>query len=131
MTERGWYPPSADDIVRIGQVVLADLPEPFRSPLSDVPIVVQDLADDALVKELNLDNPYDLTGLYSGTAVGIQEARDTGAQPDMIFLYRQAILAEWCETDVDFENLIRNVLIHEIAHHFGWSDEDIERVEFG
>ena len=131
MSERGWYPPSADDIVRIGQEVLADLPEPFRSPLSDVPIVVQDLADDALVKELNLDNPYDLTGLYSGTAVGIQEARETGAQPDMIFLYRQAILAEWCETDVDFENLIRNVLIHEIAHHFGWSDEDIERVEFG
>jgi predicted Zn-dependent protease with MMP-like domain len=131
MGERGWFPPSADDIVRIGQEVLAELPEPFRSPLRDVPIIVQDLADDDLVRDMELDNPYELTGLYAGTPVGLQEGRMSTNQPDMIFLFRQAILAEWCETSVDFENLVRNVLIHEIAHHFGWSDEDIERVEFG
>jgi predicted Zn-dependent protease with MMP-like domain len=131
MSERGWFPPGADDIVRIGQEILADLPEPFRSPLRDVPIIVQELADDEVVRDMQLDNPYELTGLYSGTPVGLHEARAGATQPDMIFLFRQAILAEWCETDVDFENLVRNVLIHEIAHHFGWSDEDIERVEFG
>ncbi|HWL67317.1 MAG TPA: metallopeptidase family protein [Geminicoccus sp.] len=131
MSERGWYPPSADDIVRLGQEILADLPEPFRTPLRDVPVVVQELAEDEVVKDLGLENPYDLTGLYAGIPVGLHEARESGAPPDMIFLFRQAILAEWCETDVDFNDLVRNVLIHEIAHHFGWSDEDIERVEFG
>ena len=131
MAERGWYPPTADDIVRIGQAVLGDLPDPFRSPLTDVPILVQELAEDELVNGLGLDSPYDLTGLYSGVPVGLHDARESGAQPDMIFLYRQAILAEWCETDVDFDDLVRNVLIHEIAHHFGWSDDDIERIEFG
>ena len=131
MADRGWYPPTADDIVRLGQQILADLPEPFRLPLSDVPILVQELADDSLVKELDLDSPYELTGLYSGVPVGLHDARESGAQPDMIFLYRQAILAEWCETEVDFEALVKNVLIHEIAHHFGWSDDDIERAEFG
>ena len=131
MAEQGWFPPSADDMVRLGRTILDELPEPFRSPLQSVPIKVQELADDELVQDMGLESPFELTGLYAGTPVGHKDAGGTPAQPDMIFLFRQAILAEWCETEVDFTALVRNVLIHEIAHHFGMSDDDIERIEFG
>ena len=125
-------PPSAADIERIGRKVLAELPEPFRRHVLGVVIRVQDFADDATLAELGIESPFDLLGLYHGVPVGHGSQLDAPRQDvDMIFLYRRALLCYWCETDEPLADIVRNTLIHEIGHHFGYSDEDMETIEFG
>jgi predicted Zn-dependent protease with MMP-like domain len=124
--------PTADDIERIGRRVLAELPALFRRHVRDVVIRVEDLPDEATEREMALESPYDLLGLYRGVPVG----RDSSLGPprediDMIFLYRAPLLLYWCETGEPLGDIVRNTLIHEIGHHFGYSDEDMERIEFG
>ncbi len=125
-------PPSAADLQRLGQAVLADLPEPFRSLIEGVVVRVQDFPDDATLSEMELESPFDLLGLYHGVPVG----RDSGFSTprddvDMIFLYRRPLLDYWCETALPLADIVRNTLIHEIGHHFGLSDDDMDRIEFG
>jgi predicted Zn-dependent protease with MMP-like domain len=130
--ETGGVPPSAADIERIGRKVLAELPEPFRRHVLGVVIRVQDFADDATLAELGIESPFDLLGLYHGVPVGHGSQLDAPRQDvDMIFLYRRALLDYWCETDEPLADIVRNTLIHEIGHHFGYSDEDMEAIEFG
>jgi len=125
-------PPSADDIERIGQAVLAELPEPFRGHVRGVVIRVQDFADDATLKDMEIESPYDLLGLYHGIPVGHDSTLAAPRQDvDMIFLYRAPLLLYWCETGEPLADIVRNTLIHEIGHHFGYSDDDMDAIEFG
>ncbi|HEX6103738.1 MAG TPA: metallopeptidase family protein [Alphaproteobacteria bacterium] len=122
-------PPSAEEIVAIAEEALASLPEPFLEQLGNVAIRVEEFADEETLREMEIENPFDLTGLYHGVPLIHQSVSDVRAMPEMIYLYRQPILAEWCETDEELTRLVRHVLIHEIGHHFGYSDEELEAIE--
>lgn len=124
-------PPSIEDFRRIGEEVLAGLPETFTRHLGGVVIKVEDFPDEATQKAMELESPYDLLGLYHGVPVGYDHGFDAPRdQPDMIFLYRGPLLAYWCDHDFSLAAIIENTLIHEIGHHFGLSDEDMDRIEF-
>ena len=122
-------PPSADDIADLAEQALADLPDALRHHVSGVAIMVEDAADDETLRALGLDNPWDLTGLYQGVPLHLREQTEVRHAPDRILLFRDAILLEWIEEGEDLRALVRNVLVHEIAHHFGFSDDDIARLE--
>jgi predicted Zn-dependent protease with MMP-like domain len=125
-------PPTAADIERIGRAVLAELPELFRSHIQGVVIRVQDFPDDETLAEMEADSPFDLLGLYRGVPVGRgSEFAPPRSDVDMIFLYRRPLLDYWCETGLALDDIVRNTLIHEIGHHFGYSDEDMDAIEFG
>ena len=124
--------PSAGDIERIGRQVLAELPALFRAHVQDVVIKVEDFPDEETEREMELESPYDLLGLYRGVPVGHGSGLGPPRQDvDMIFLYRAPLLHYWCETGEPLEDIVRNTLIHEIGHHFGYSDEDMDAIEFG
>jgi acetylglutamate kinase len=122
-------PPSLDDIVEMAEAALSAIPEPLREMVRGAAIVVEETPDDETLAEMGLDSPWELTGLYRGTALTRKSVADVPGEPDMILLYREPILLEWIETGEDLFRLVRNVLIHEIGHHFGLSDEDIDRLE--
>jgi acetylglutamate kinase len=121
--------PDAEALAAIAEQALAAIPEQLRRHVRGVGIMVDELADDETLAELGIESPYDLTGLYDGVPWGEKDSGATPRGPDTIHLYRQAILLEWIETGETLERLVRNVLIHEIAHHFGFSDAAIERLE--
>lgn len=122
-------PPDAEAIVMLAEQALASIPPRLAQHVEGVGIVVEDMPDDETLQELGIDSAWDLTGLYRGTPIGQRSVADVARQPDLIFLYRQPILLEWIETSVDLPRLVRNVLIHEIAHHFGFTDEEIAALE--
>ena len=122
-------PPSAEEITRIAEDALAALPPPFLKQMKNVAIRIEEFADEPTLREMGIDNPFDLTGLYHGVPLIHRSVSDPRAMPELIYLYRQPILAEWCETGEDLTRLVRHVLIHEIGHHFGYSDEDLEAIE--
>lgn len=121
--------PSAELFEAHARGVIARLPEAFRRHLGDVVLLVEEEADAAMLESVGLDHPLDLTGVYVGRPVGEKSSFDSGALPDRIHLYRQAILAEWCETGVRLDDLIAHVTVHEIGHHFGLSDDDMHALE--
>jgi len=121
--------PSADDIERMARKAMAALPAMFRAELGDVVLRVEEYADDETLAALGIEHPLDLSGLYQGRPVGEKSSMDSGTLPDIITLYRRAILEEWIETGVDLEMLVNHVLVHEVGHHFGLSDEDMHRLE--
>lgn len=124
--------PTADDIELIGRRVLAELPALFREHARDVVIKVEDFPDEETEREMALESPYDLLGLYRGVPVGHGSSLAPPRQDiDMIFLYRAPLLLYWCETGEPLGDIVRNTLIHEIGHHFGYSDDDMEAIEFG
>ena len=124
-------PPGIETLTAMAERALAAIPAKLRHHVGGVGIAVEELADDATLDEMGIESPYDLAGLYRGTPLHRRSVGDIARAPDLIFLYRQAILLEWIETGEDLYALVRNVLIHEIAHHFGFSDADIERLERG
>ena len=105
------------------------LPAEFRRLCGDLVIRVEDFALDEVLDELDLESPFDLMGLYQGTSLARQSVSDVPQGPNMVFLYRRAILDYWAETDETLGSLVTHVLVHEIGHHFGLSDEDMERLE--
>ncbi len=122
-------PPSADDLAELAERALAAIPARLARYVKDVGILVEEMPDDATLDELGLESAWDLTGLYRGTPLIRRSIDDVARAPDLILLFRQPILLEWIETGEDLFRLVRNVLVHEIAHHFGFSDADIERLE--
>ncbi|WP_254621023.1 metallopeptidase family protein [Sphingomonas sp. CL5.1] len=121
--------PSADAIEAHARSVIARLPAAFRAHLGDIVLAVEEYADDETLAAMGIEHPLDLTGLYHGRPLGEKSSLDSGILPDRIFLYRQAILAEWCETGVRLDDLVTHVTIHEIGHHFGLSDDDMHALE--
>ncbi len=107
----------------------SEIPSRLARHIEGVGIAVEDVADDATLGELGIDSAWDLTGLYSGTPLTERSVGDIARPPDLIFLYRQPILLEWIEAGEDLFRLVRNVVIHEIGHHFGFSDAEIEALE--
>lgn len=122
-------PPTLDDLTSLAEASLAAIPRRLARHLEGVGIMVEERADDATLDEMDLESPWDLTGLYRGTPLGSRSVSDPARMPDTIFLYREPILLEWIETGVDLAALVRNVLVHEVAHHFGFSDAEIAALE--
>ena len=122
-------PPSADDIAELADRALAAIPTRLAEHVRGVGISVEEMPDDETLDELEIESAWDLTGLYRGTPLTERSSGDIARPPDLIFLYRQPILLEWIETGEDLFHLVRNVLLHEIAHHFGFSDADIAALE--
>jgi len=121
--------PSLDAFEAIGRDALGDIPAEMRAFLNDVVIRVQDFPDEDTMEEMGLDSPYDILGLYRGVSIGFKSAGALPGEVDMIFLYRRPILDYWDPAEEELADVIRHVLIHEIGHHFGLSDEDMERIE--
>ena len=122
-------PPSLDDIIVLAERSLAAIPERFTKAARRIAIVVEEMADDETLDAMGIESGYDLTGLYRGTPLTIASGAATPQAPDMILLYREPILLEWIETGEDLAALVNNVLVHELAHHFGFSDADIAELE--
>lgn len=118
-----------NDIEGLATKALAALPDGFRRYLGEIVFRVQDFPDDDVLAELELESPFELMGLYQGIDMGSKSVSDPAGEIDMIFLYRRPLLDYWCETGEDLEHLVRHILIHEIGHHFGLSDEDMEAIE--
>ncbi|MCU0838245.1 MAG: metallopeptidase family protein [Rhodospirillales bacterium] len=123
------HPPSLDDIARLARAALATVPEPWRRHVATVVIRVEDFCDAEIEREMGLESPFDLLGLYWGVDLAHKSFSDPLPTVDMIFLYRRPILDYWCESGESLAHVVRHVLIHEIGHHFGLSDEDIDRIE--
>ena len=122
-------PPSLDDITELAERALAAIPARLVEHVRGVGITVEELPDDETLDEMGIESAWELTGLYRGTPLTERSISDVMRQPDLIFLYRQPILLEWIETGEDLYRLVRNVLVHEIGHHFGFSDADIAALE--
>ena len=122
-------PPTEEDIHAMAEAALAAMPERLACHVRGVAILVEEVADDQTLEDMGIESPWDLTGLYRGIPMTQRSVSNPVAFPDAIFLYREAILLEWIETGEDLRKLVASVLVHEIAHHFGFSDADIERIE--
>lgn len=107
-----------------------DLPVPFRAAAAEVVIQVEDWASAPVLRELDIDDPLSLTGLYDGVPMTLKSVSAPWSPPDIIWLFREPILHEWrARGDVTLEALIAHVTVHEFAHHFGWSDADIATID--
>ncbi|MCW5724910.1 MAG: metallopeptidase family protein [Maricaulaceae bacterium] len=122
--------PDIDAFQAIAERAWADLPAAFRQMCGRVEIRVQDFAEDEVLADLGIDNPFELSGLYHGVDLTQRSVADPSPEPDRVFLYRRPILDEWAERgDVSLYDLIAHVLVHEIGHHFGLSDEAMHEIE--
>ena len=122
--------PSLADIERMARAAYDALPTQFRKPCEGLLIRVADFADEETLAEMEIGDAFDLTGLYQGIALTEKSVMDVATQPDAVWLYRRPILDEWAERgDVTLAALVAHVLIHEIAHHFGYSDDDIAAID--
>jgi predicted Zn-dependent protease with MMP-like domain len=122
-------PPSLADLEEIAQRAFATIPAEFRRFVGDVVIRVDDFPDASVEQEMELESPFDILGLYRGVSIGFKHNGATQQDVDMIFLYRRPLLDYWCDSGEDLTHLVRHVLIHEIGHHFGLSDDDMEAIE--
>jgi predicted Zn-dependent protease with MMP-like domain len=122
-------PPSLEDMEAMAAEAFATIPRELRQNVANVVIQIADFPDDEILRDMDLETPFDLLGLYQGVDLARKSVADVAQQMDMVFLYRRPILEYWCETGEDLKHVIRHVLIHEIGHHFGLSDEDMERIE--
>jgi predicted Zn-dependent protease with MMP-like domain len=121
--------PSAAEIETIARATIARLPAAFRTHLDGIVLRIGEFADEDVLADLGIDDAFDLTGLYTGRPLGEKSSQDTGALPDMIHLYRRAILDEWAAEGETLERLVSHIVIHEIGHHFGLSDADMHALE--
>ncbi|HUJ36431.1 MAG TPA: metallopeptidase family protein [Hyphomicrobium sp.] len=121
--------PTLADIEVLAAAAWERLPREFRDKATDVLIRVEDFATDEVLDSLGIESPFDLLGLYQGVSLNQKSVMDLPRQPDMVFLYRRAILEEWAEGDETLGRLVAHILVHEIGHHFGFSDDDMARIE--
>jgi predicted Zn-dependent protease with MMP-like domain len=121
--------PSLDEFEAMARDAYAGLPEEFRALAGDIVFRVADFPDEDVVEDMELESEFEILGLFQGPDLASRDAGHAVASETMIFLYRRPILDFWCETGEDLYAVVRHVLIHEIGHHFGFSDEDMERLE--
>ena len=121
--------PTAAEIEALARQVLQRMPAPFAAHLANIVLVVEEFADEETLAELEIEDPFGLTGLYHGQPVGEKGSTQSGAMPDRIHLYRRPILDEWCDTGDTLQALITHVVVHEVGHHFGLSDKDMHALE--
>lgn len=121
--------PTLADFESLAADAWGKLPVEFRTTVGDLLIRIEDFASDDVLDALGIDDPFELTGLYQGVSLDRQSTADSAREPDMVFLYRRAILDEWADSEEELGHLVAHVLVHEIGHHFGFSDEDMEAIE--
>ena len=122
--------PDAADLEELARAVVEALPEEFRTAAKEVALRVEEFASDEMLESLEIDDPFELTGLYDGIPLTDRSVTDQPEQPNAIWLFRRAIIEEWAERgNVTLSELVTNVMVHELAHHFGWSDDDIASVD--
>lgn len=130
MTRTFGIAPTLEDFDTLARAALARLPEQFAEHLGQVVLQIEDFADEALLAELGIDDPFELTGVYEGLPIGERSVSHSGTLPDRIRLFRQPILDEWiARGDETLEHLVAHVLVHEVGHHFGLSDEAMHALE--
>jgi predicted Zn-dependent protease with MMP-like domain len=130
MTRPIGLPASADEIEALARAALAKLPAQFAEHLGDIVLLVEEFADEELLAEMGIEDPFDLTGVYEGTPLHMKSIDHSGRLPDRIRLFRQPILDEWVAGgDETLEHLVAHVLVHEVGHHFGLSDETMHLLE--
>jgi len=122
-------PPSADEMEAIARRTLEALPEPFSGHLKDVVLLIEDFADDETLDAMEIEDPFDLTGIYEGIPLTERSVEHSGTMPDRIRLFRRPIIDEWAAGENTLEHLVAHVLIHEVGHHFGLSDEAMHALE--
>ena len=127
--ERFTLPPSLEDLEALAEAAYAGIPRELTKHVDNVVIRVVEFPDDETMHEMGCETEFDLLGLYRGVDLARKSVGDVVMDMDMIFLYRRPLLDYWCETGEDLTHLVRHVLIHEIGHHFGLSDDDMERIE--
>ncbi|SMF69929.1 metallopeptidase family protein [Allosphingosinicella indica] len=129
MSERQTLAPDLAALERLADAAIERLPAEFRVHLKGVVLRVQDFPDDEMLAEFGMEDPFELTGLYSGRPIGQQSSMLSGELPAMIHLFRRPLLDEWVETGVALEDLITHVIVHEVGHHFGFSDDEMHAIE--
>lgn len=125
------HAPDPATFERLARKAMAALPARFRRHLDGVRIRIEEFADDETLNALGIEDAWDLTGLYHGRPMDEQSVWISGEMPPVISLFRQPLLAEWCETGVGLEELVTHVVVHEVGHHFGLSDEEMHAIEDG
>ena len=127
----GWtgMAPDADALFAMAEAAIATMPDVFKPHIEGVVISIEEFADDDTLASLDIEHPYDLTGLYEGRPLTERSIDQSGGMPDRVTLYRIPILVEWIEGGEKLDWLVRHVLIHEIGHHFGFSDDDMHALE--
>jgi predicted Zn-dependent protease with MMP-like domain len=129
VSDRQTFAPDAAAIERLADEAVARLPQPFRSHLDGVVVRVEEFPDEAMLASVGIEDPFDLTGLYTGRPIGEQSSMISGELPAIIHLFRRPLLDEWAESGVSLERLITHVIVHEIGHHFGFSDAEMHAIE--
>jgi predicted Zn-dependent protease with MMP-like domain len=117
-------------IESLAQEALLSLPEPYRAAAAQIVLRIEDFAPDEVLEAMDLTDPFELTGLYDGTPMTERSVTDPPVHPDVIWLFRRPILDEWADRgNVSLAELVTHVLVHEVAHHFGWTDDDIASID--
>jgi predicted Zn-dependent protease with MMP-like domain len=129
MADGQTHAPDAAAIERLAEAAIAALPADFRRHLDGVVLRIEEFADEEVLASFGMEDPFELTGLYSGRSLDKQSSWISGELPPMIHLYRRPLLDEWVDTGVALEDLITHVIVHEVGHHFGFSDDDMHAIE--
>jgi predicted Zn-dependent protease with MMP-like domain len=123
------FSPSLGEIESLAIEAYAHLPASFRSLCDDLVIEISEFPDDQIVEDMGLESPFDLLGLFEGNGIGERFSLQTGEQANRITIFRRAVLDYWGEYEEALGDIVTHILIHEIGHHFGLSDEDMEKIE--
>ena len=124
-----FHPPTIDQLQALAEQAILSIPRGLRAEVGNIVVQVVDFPDPETEREMDLESPYDLLGLYVGIAMTERSLSYPRPEPDLVYLYRRPLLEYWCETSADLAELVRHVLIHEIGHHFGYSDAEMDALQ--